>query len=166
AKEALAETTTYPLSHPRVRELAREAVGDAKTDREKVERLVKFVNGYITPSYTAEPLNLLKLIREKQGDCSEYALLFAALARAAGVPCREVGGLVYMGDAEKAFGPHAWNEVVLDGKWVPVDASVPQAEIDPTHVRYGSAAGDGMLNLAASFAGMSFRVVEVKRRGE
>jgi zinc/manganese transport system permease protein len=32
-----------------------------------------------------------------------YALLFTNLARAAGVPARETGGLVYMGDGDKAF---------------------------------------------------------------
>ena len=45
-------------------------------------------------------------------------MLFVALARAAGIPSREAGGYMYMGDKLKAFGGHAWCEVVLDGHWV------------------------------------------------
>jgi len=57
-----------------------------------------------------------------------------ALARAAGVPAREVSGLMYMGDDVRAFGAHAWNEVVLDGRWVPVDPTWNETELDAAHV--------------------------------
>ena len=40
-----------------------------------------------------------------------------------------------MGDDAQAFGPHAWNEVVVNGLWQPVDATWAQAEIDATHIR-------------------------------
>lgn len=162
-QDALAETVAYPISHPKVQALAKRAVGKAKTDEHKVERLLRFVNKYIEPSYTSEPLNLLRLLEEREGDCSEYALLFTTLARAAGVPCREVGGVLYMGDGHQSFGPHAWNEVVLDGKWVPVDASIPQRRVDPTHVRFGSGEGEQSVAFAAAIAGLSFRVVEIRR---
>lgn len=163
-KENLAENANYPLSHPRVGELAKEAVGDAKTDEEKVKRLVRFVHKYIRPSYTAQPLTVLDLIKSRKGDCTEYALLFTTLARAAGLSAREVGGLVYMGDDEKAFGHHAWNEVVLDGRWVPVDASAGLLEIGPTHLCFGSKLGDGLTNMLATFGKLTFKVVEVKHK--
>src|SRR5262249_37941923 len=79
---SLAETVTYPISHEKVRALAKEAVGEAKTPAEKAERLVHFVHRYVKPSYTAQPLTVLDLLKTRQGDCSEYALLFVTLARA------------------------------------------------------------------------------------
>jgi hypothetical protein len=162
-EENLTETALYPISHPKIVALAKEAVGDAKTPREKVERLVRFVNGYLIPSYSAEPLGLLDVLKVKKGDCKHYALLFTALARANGIPTREVGGLLYMGDDERSFGPHAWNEVVLDGVWVPIDASCNQTEIDAGHVRFGARIGD-TLNLLAAARKMTFKLVELERK--
>ncbi len=160
-QDALEETGRYPITHPKVRELAQRAVGDAKTPEEKVKRLVTFVADYIKPSYTAQPLNLMDLLKARKGDCSEYALLFTALARAAGVPARELSGLVYLGDDEKAFGFHAWNEVVLDGKWVPVDASADETEINATHISFGSLLGESITNIFATFGKLSLKVIEV-----
>ena len=46
-------------------------------------------------------------------------------------------GLVYMGDEVQAFGGHAWNEVVIDGKWVPIDATWNETTLNPTHITFG-----------------------------
>jgi hypothetical protein len=76
-------------------------------------------------------------------------------------------GFVYMGDDQRAFGPHAWNEVVLDGVWVPVDASWNETAINATHVRCGvSKPGElaGLAKFLGTFGKLSFRVVEVTRR--
>lgn len=161
-EEGLAETTTYLTQHPQVQALVKKAVGNAQAPREKVERLVHFVAGYIEPSYTAQPLTLPDLLKKRQGDCKDYALLFTTLARAAGVPAREVSGLVYMGDSVRAFGPHAWNEVVLDGVWVPVDASRDQTEIDAAHVRFGSD-NQGFGALLTNLGTVSFKLLRVER---
>jgi hypothetical protein len=159
-----AETATYPTSHAKIQALAKEAVGDAMTAEEKVKRLVRFVSDYIKPSYTAQPLTVMDVLKGRKGDCKHYALLLTTLARAAGIPTREVGGLLYLGDDEKAMGFHAWNEVVLDGYWVPVDASANETEINPTHISFGSGAGDQVNNMLAAFGKLSFRVVEVQYR--
>src|SRR5262249_31418175 len=161
-KEALEETTAYPIHLPRVQELARKAVGDAKDPREKVKRLAKFVHDYIRPSLATSMPKLEHLLDRKAGDCKSYALLFNTLARAAGIPSRELGGLLYMGDAVKAFGGHAWNEVVLDGYWVPIDASLNETEINATHVSFGSER-ESVRNLLDSLGKLSFRLVEVQR---
>ena len=162
-EDALAETATYPIGHPKVRALAQQAVGDAKTPKEKVERLVHFVAKYITPSYTTKPLSLFDLLKAKKGDCTAFALLFTTLARAAGIPAREVTGVLYMGDDQKAFGPHAWNEVVVDGHWLPVDASADEVEVDPTHVSFGSGLNEGVAGFLSTLGKLSFKLVDVKR---
>ncbi len=162
----LAETTDYPIHHPKIVALARQAVGDATSPRDKVERLVHFVHGFITPSYSVQPLTVLDLLKVRKGCCTNYAALFATLARASGIPCRDLGGLVYMGDDEKAFGFHAWNEVVLDGHWAPVDPTADETELQATHINFGSVAGEQAMNMFESFNQLSFRLVEVKHAPE
>ena len=71
------------------------------------------------------------MLASLRGDCNEHAVLFAALARAAGIPARVVAGAVYGDDG---FYYHAWNEVWLDG-WVSVDAVFDQMPVDATHVK-------------------------------
>lgn len=137
--EALRETMRYPIDEPRVKALALEAIGDAKTPREKVVRLLRFTSRYIRPQLDAVGPQLLDLLDRRAGDCKSYALLFNTLARAVGVPAREVAGLGYMGDDVMAFGGHVWNEVVLDGVWVPVDAQTVHLPMRELHVRGGLA---------------------------
>jgi hypothetical protein len=132
----LAATIDIPANHPLVIGLAQHAADGANTVSEKVSRLVEFVEQYIQDDYTANPLTLMDIIEKKKGDCSEHAKLFTAMARALGIPCRTVGGLVYLGDDHQAFGLHAWNEVVMGGVWVPVDPTWGQNAVDVTHIRF------------------------------
>jgi hypothetical protein len=136
-KENLAETNSYAIADPKVKALAQKAVGDAKTPAEKVKRIVSFVHKFIVPTEVATLPNIHDLLEHKKGDCKSYALLTTTLCRAAGVPAREAAGLLYMGDDSKAFGGHAWNEVVLNGVWVPVDATLDQLELDAGHISFG-----------------------------
>lgn len=57
-----------------------------------------------------------------RGDCTEYAVLFGALARSAGYPTRiAIGVVIAESEGEvQAFG-HAWAEVLLDNTWTLVD---------------------------------------------
>lgn len=166
-RDALAEDADHPIKNERILKLAQGAIGDAKTPREKVDRLVKFVDKYIEDSYAAEPLSVIDILNTRKGDCTEHSALFATLARAVGVPAREVGGLMYIGDEIRVggsygFGGHMWNEVVLDGVWVPVDATWGQTELDATHIRQ---AADGK-NEAANFAlgGAQLKLISIQRK--
>jgi protein-glutamine gamma-glutamyltransferase len=160
-KEALAETNSYPITNPKVKELADKVTTGAKTDEEKVAKIVAFVKDFVKPKLTPNAPNIHVLLEKKEGDCKSYALLFNNLARAAGVPAREVSGLLYVGDEMKAFGGHAWNEVVLGGVWVPIDASMGETEVNATHVCFGTE-HKATKNLLSSLGKLSFRLVEVK----
>jgi hypothetical protein len=74
----------------------------------------------------------LDVLKARQGDCNEHAVLMAALCRAASIPTRVVAGLVYM---RGRFYYHAWNELYLN-EWVPVDATLNQFPVDVTHVKF------------------------------
>lgn len=162
-QESLKESPHHPIRSSRILDLLKEAVGDAPRPRERVRRLSRFVSDFIQDDYAAEPLTVLDILKKRKGDCTEHALLFTTLARAAGIPAREVAGLVYMGDGERGFGGHAWNEVVLDGEWVPVDATFDETEVNATHIRYGD--DDQSLGVVIATAGnIRFKVKEVKRK--
>lgn len=57
-----------------------------------------------------------------KGDCTEYMDLFAALCRAANIPCMRVGG--YVSSKNTVLGPsgyHNWAQFYIDGQWYVAD---------------------------------------------
>ncbi len=65
------------------------------------------------------------VLQRGSGSCSEYAFVYIAMCRAAGVPARYAGSVVVRGeDASFDFVYHRWVEVYLPAYgWVPVDPS-------------------------------------------
>ncbi len=70
------------------------------------------------------------------GDCTEHAVLLAALARARGIPARAAVGLVYMQGAQ-SLGYHMWTEVYIGNRWIPLDATLGQGGIGAAHLKLG-----------------------------
>lgn len=72
--------------------------------------------------------------RNKAGDCTEHAVLLAAVARALGHPARVVLGYAVLTDANNgyAFG-HAWTEVHDGSRWQRIDAT-PVGELAVTYL--------------------------------
>lgn len=114
----LADTHFIKPQHPRIKETAREIVAGKKTALEAVRALAKWVSEYIEGSMPVETLSGPEVLERKTGKCSEYAILFASLARAVGIPTRVALGERMMGDH---WGGHMWNEAYV-GEWIPVDA--------------------------------------------
>lgn len=141
--EALAKEREFDPADPKIKSLAHYAIGGAiggapAARAEAVRRLADFVKDFIKDQAIPQSLTVREIIARRRGDCTEHALLFVALARSLGIPARVVTGLYYMGDHAKAFGGHAWAEIVLDGQWVEVDPTFAQIPPDPLHVRFGA----------------------------
>jgi len=79
--------------------------------------LAFFIRGKRVTSYKP---NLGKALKTGKGICSDYAWLFAVMLKAVGIKCRVVYGM-----ADKTC--HAWNEVMIDGKWTLWDLSYQQS---------------------------------------
>ncbi len=75
----------------------------------------------------------LSTLKARIGDCNEHASLFAALARAAGIPTKIAVGVVWQKDA---FYYHAWNEVCIGGTWISLDTTTNQLPADLTHLKF------------------------------
>jgi transglutaminase-like putative cysteine protease len=120
-REHLAPNAYIESEHPDIAGLARE-VAPAGLDRwEAALRLAAWVEANMSfdPGIVMAPAS--ELIRDRRATCAGYATLLASLARAAGVPARYVMGYVYyLG----IWGGHAWVEVSVGGRWIPLDAAV------------------------------------------
>jgi hypothetical protein len=68
--------------------------------------------------YTPEDRGALEALSRKAGDCTEFAYLYVALARASGIPARALGGFVM--PESGVLDPrdyHNWAEFYADGAW-------------------------------------------------
>lgn len=93
-------------------------------------KIEAFIANYITePSYIHNFSFASTVAKSRSGDCTEYAVLSAALARALAIPARVVIGTIIVEDdsSVEAIG-HAWNEFWLDGYWRRIDAAMYGAE--------------------------------------
>jgi hypothetical protein len=93
-------------------------------DADTCYAIYKWVSENIIYSgYIADNLGALYALNHLKGDCTEYACLAVALARANGIPSRMVGGYVTDKDAIiRAKDYHHWAEVYLDRQWILLDA--------------------------------------------
>ncbi|HEY6874705.1 MAG TPA: transglutaminase-like domain-containing protein [Geobacteraceae bacterium] len=108
-----------------------EILGDEKEPRRKAEKLARWVAANVAEGVD-DSHPPLETLRAKRGDCRSRALLYVALARAAGIPTRLVAGLVYVGG--KGFLYHCWAESRV-GEWVAVDPNLGQVPADATHIK-------------------------------
>jgi hypothetical protein len=122
---------------PLIKALAAEAVGDAATDVEKAAAIERFVHGFIQQaSFSQAFATATDVAKSRQGDCTEYSVLTAALARAAGIPARVAVGLVYTHSAgNPGFAFHMWNELYVDGRWIPYDATLGLGGLGGGHLK-------------------------------
>jgi hypothetical protein len=70
--------------------------------------------------------NLTRMLDARSGRCGEFAKVFGLFARSLGYGVRLVLGIFDRTDS--IFGAdydHLWNEVMVDGRWVHIDTTVP-----------------------------------------
>jgi transglutaminase-like putative cysteine protease len=109
--------------------------------------------GYASASETA---------RRGEGDCSEHAVLLAALLRVDGIPSRVCSGIVYTERAAHSylqsgsddagrtgrpgvvgsFAWHAWSQAMIGGNWVDLDATLHTSAYSVGHVLMGTSGMD------------------------
>ena len=160
---ALAPEPRYSGADSRLQQLAKQLVAGVTDSRDKASRLLHFVSQHLEQSDVLVEQTASEILRTRRGDCTEYSQLFVALARAAGLPAREVSGLVYLGDAVQGFGGHSWAEVVVDGRWLAVDPMWNLLPVSATHLRMGSG-DDGALAAALARRDLQFSVEQVSYR--
>jgi hypothetical protein len=109
-----------------------------------MRRLRTFVSDYIDQhGLDVGYASALEVAGSRQGDCTEYAVLLTALARAQGIPARVVTGMVYAeryAGMSHVFLPHSWMQAWIKDRWVSYDAALHRS--DSTHIALASGNGD------------------------
>jgi transglutaminase-like putative cysteine protease len=160
---------------PEVVAMAAQAAGDAKGPYQIADRLRK----YVTDVIQEKNLNVgfasaSEVCRNKEGDCSEHAVLLAALGRVHKIPSRVVMGLVYVphfGTEAGVFGFHMWTQFHLAGQWVDFDAAQRESDCNPTHIAISvsslkdAALGDMAFALLGVIGGLEIEMLEADPPG-
>lgn len=130
---------------PMIRALAHSVAPDPGMP---VDEKIGAVLAWVEKNIRKEPVDAfsaLDVLDAKRGECQGHAYLYAALARALGVPTRVVNGLVYA-SGYGGFLYHTWAESLVPGGWRPVDPTFAQTHADATHIAL--ARGESFAELA------------------
>jgi transglutaminase-like putative cysteine protease len=125
--EAYLKSTVFIPTDGKVREIA---LG-VTHDKQKISEKARAVYQWVVENTTRDPNvkgcgtgEVEKVIAKRGGKCADISSVFVSIARAAGVPAREVFGL-RLGKKDKedmTGGHHCWAEFYVPGYgWVPAD---------------------------------------------
>jgi hypothetical protein len=123
---------------PDVRRHTQQAVGPTTDPWQKALNIERYVHDAIKNKNFEEAFaTASEVARTLKGDCTEHAVLAAAMCRAAGVPSRTAVGLLYVKHPMKGavMGFHMWAEVWIDGQWRPIDAVLGRGYVGATHLK-------------------------------
>ena len=123
---------------PHVVRLSQRAARGSRNAFDLAHRLRHFVSHYVrVKNLDVGFATASEVARSREGDCSEHAVLLAAMGRASGLPSRVVAGLVYVPELAgktNVMGYHMWTQFHLRGRWVDFDAALGESECAPTRI--------------------------------
>ncbi len=142
--DALRPTSWLQSDHPRLLAIASPIARLDVSDARKMELLLARAQPYLARIDYSGHYSALDTIVRRAGDCTEAAVLLAALGRAAGIPTRVASGLTYSRESyhgvSNAFMPHSWTLAYVDGRWRSFDLAL--YEFDSTHIALTIGDGD------------------------
>lgn len=164
---------------PEIRAEAEAAVVGVQGNRQRAERLTRYVNGLLDKKPTISLPSAREVLRTKVGDCNEHTVLYVAMARAIGIPSRIAVGLTYVHGVQGAFYYHAWPEVYLEekegenlggkdgphtrrGLWLPVDPTLNEFPANGTHVRLARGGLDKQAAILPMIGRLKITVVDLE----
>lgn len=166
--EALASSSLIESDDPEVQRLAASAAGEGRSTWEIAVELESLVAGYIEEKdYSQAFASAAQVLRTRKGDCTEHAVLLAALCRARGIPARVAVGLVYV-ESLGGMAFHMWTEVAIDGRWFALDATRPQGGIGAGYLKlsdstlHGPAAYTSFLPVMGAIGRLHVELVEAQ----
>jgi len=145
--------------HERIQSLVRSILGEAPpatTPLAQSRLLMDWIQRNIEPRPVLSMPDALSTLENRMGDCNEHAMLFAALARSAGIPARIEAGLVYM---KGKFYYHAWNLLFL-GRWITADALFGQLPADATHLRLTTGSMQQQVDLVGVIGNITIQILD------
>ena len=115
----LSASPYWPVDDPQIQSLAKKITSGKAAQEAKVQAILEWLtpgSNIKSDGPTGSRWGVKKVMEQKFGHCWDSSDCFVTLARAAGIPSRQVGGWLYGG------GGHIWAEVFIEGKgWQQVD---------------------------------------------
>ena len=137
--EYLAPSACIQSDDPKVVRMANNAIKGEKNAYKAAKALCSWVSKHISlKNYSVGFATAGEVAERLEGDCTEHAVLLAAMLRAVRIPARCVVGLIY---GNGRFYYHMWNEAFVS-KWVPLDATLNRGgnDWDAVHIKLLNAA--------------------------
>jgi hypothetical protein len=155
--DAMKPTVWMQSDSPLLKAIADPVAKLAISDSRKMEMLAKITRSYLVRIDFTGHYSALETLSRRSGDCTEAAVLLAALGRAAGIPTRVANGLVYSRPSyhgiSNVFLPHSWTLAWADGKWRSFDSALEN--FDSTHIALTVGDGDSTsVSAATQLAGL------------
>ena len=172
ALEALKPTRYVESDQKIIKDLAKSAVGSTTDAAEAAKKIEEFVANYITnKDLSVGYASASEVAVSRQGDCTEHAVLTAALCRAVGIPAQVVSGLAYVSQwhtVSNGFGGHAWTQVYIGDKWYNIDAAFRSAGwggYDAGHIALsiGNGNPEDFLNIVNTLGHFKIEKIDVKK---
>lgn len=169
--DAVRPTAWLQSDHPRVAELAAPVRSRGISSARRMDELVRVTQLQLPEIDFAGHFPAAEAVARRRGDCTESAVLLAALGRALKIPTKVVSGLVYSRGAyhgtSNVFLPHSWVLAYVDGRWRSYDAAL--GTFDSSHIAL--TVGDGDARSIAAANQLASLIVwqemqEVRRRPE
>ena len=172
--DATKSTRYLQSEHKKVVDLARRAIGDTKDAAEAAKKIEAFVSEYVeNRSLSVGYASAAEVAASRQGDCTEFAVLTAAMCRAVGIPSRVVVGVAYVSGfaGYQGFGGHAWTQAYVGDKWIGLDASFKgggRGGYDAGHIALATGNGnpEDFFNLAATMGQFKVEKVIINEKKE
>jgi hypothetical protein len=162
-RQYLKEAPYLEVKDARIQKQAREIVGKEKDAGKKAELIRAWVHGRMKADTSiGVPRSATDVLKTPRGVCRDYSVLFAALARAAGVPTRICGGTIYFRDS---FYYHAWNECLVDPErdtWRAFDATLPTDFVDATHIKFAQGDATDMFQAVRVVGQLKAEILEYR----
>ncbi len=160
AKESeLAASRFIRSDHPEIIKKAKEIVGNEKDPVKAALLINEWVYNHVKKVPTPSIPDAYVVLQTLEGDCNQHAVLAAALARAVGLPCNIVIGLVYLNEG---FYYHAWVNYWAGKTWFSADPLLNDVPTDPTHVMLLLGDVDKHVNVLSFLGHLKFKVLEAR----
>lgn len=171
--DALKPTEYLQCNQQAVIDLAKHAVGGTKDAAKAVRQIESFVNGFITQKdLSVGYASAAEVADSRQGDCSEHAVLTAAMCRAIGIPARIACGVVYVDSfigKNSLFGGHMWVEAYIGDQWIGLDATLAdRGGFGPGHITLATGNGDpaDFFSLVNTLGCFTIEKIDIQKKPE
>jgi len=143
---------------PEIAARSKAIVGDETHPWKAALRINEWIYVNLEKKFTSDLPIATSVLQTMRGDCNEHTSLFVALARAAGIPAKMIGGLAWVNDA---FYYHAWPAVFV-GTWVHLDPVFGQSVADATHIELVSGDFSSQAKIALAMGKIRIDVLEYR----